>query len=658
VGSRFDKRQWQEALKLGHVNLINIFGKGHHGWSYYPTQAGKMHPTLEFDLLGAQIEACHEIGVRCPVYFTVGWSVHDAESFPEWCVRNKDGSFAVTSWDFDAAPDDPRPFGSWKYLCPSGGYLELMLAQTVEICASYAVDGFWYDICNTYPPCYCETCRQGMAAEGIDVENDDEAVFRYGVRKWKHFMEQTRSTLLRYHPDASVYYNGTTKLNSPNRNVEFKMYEHNTQHDLEDLPTTWGGYDKLPVRAKLFANTGTPMVAMSGKFHTSWGEFGGYKHADALRYEAASMVAYGVGCNFGDQLHPLGEMELDTYRNVGVAFEYVEQIEAYGIHARPVSNLGLWRTGSEADDEGTARMLLETQTDFCVVPTDDPELDLSSYQAIVLTGAPGLSAAQAATLNQYVQDGGRLLVLGESALNGGALVGSAAAFHLDVGATYLGPARYDVDFTVLGSELGEGLVHSPFLNYEGALRVRPDEGTEVLATLHEPYFSRTYARYCSHRNTPYRPDPAEHPAATRAAVGSCGGSVILLAHRLGKIYYDLGARLHRDLFVRALGLLHTAPMLKTTMPSAARVSLLHQPEHCRYVAHLLYGPPLQRGQCAVIEDLVPLHDVPLALDVPQEIVGAYLVPGGGSLPLSITGSVTSVTVPVVECHQAVAFEYE
>jgi hypothetical protein len=99
-------------------------------------------------------------------------------------------------------------------------------------------------------------------------------------------------------------------------------------------------------------------------------------------------------------------------------------------------------------------------------------------------------------------------------------------------------------------------------------------------------------------------------------------------------------------------------MLKVVMPSAARVSLLHQPEKFRYVAHLLYGPPLQRGQCAVIEDLVPLYDVPLAIDVPQDIVHAYLVPGGGALPLKPMGSVTTVTVPVVECHQAVVFEYE
>ena len=36
------------------------------------------HPHLDFDLLGAQIEASHEIGVKAPIYFTVGWSVNDA----------------------------------------------------------------------------------------------------------------------------------------------------------------------------------------------------------------------------------------------------------------------------------------------------------------------------------------------------------------------------------------------------------------------------------------------------------------------------------------------------------------------------------------------------------------------------------------------------
>jgi hypothetical protein len=113
VGARFSKKQWQKALRLGHVNSINIFAKCHHGWSYYPTKIGNAHPTLKRDLLGEQIAACHEIGVKAPIYFTVGWSANDAETHPEWCARHKDGSLAACNVDPKAAPEADRPICSW-----------------------------------------------------------------------------------------------------------------------------------------------------------------------------------------------------------------------------------------------------------------------------------------------------------------------------------------------------------------------------------------------------------------------------------------------------------------------------------------------------------------------------------------------------------------
>ena len=79
--------------------------------------------------------------------------------------------------------------------------------------------------------CYCENCRRGMRAQGVDV-HDEEAVFLYSVHKWKSFQAQCVALMHHYHPEASIYFNGTTKLNTPNRNVAFKMYEHNTQQDL------------------------------------------------------------------------------------------------------------------------------------------------------------------------------------------------------------------------------------------------------------------------------------------------------------------------------------------------------------------------------------------------------------------------------------------
>jgi len=643
VGSRFDKAQWQAALKLGRVNWINIFAKCHHGWSYYLSQIGAIHPTLGFDLLGSQIEACHEIGVRAPIYYTVGWSVHDAETHPEWCVRRADGGIAATNWDDNAKPEDRKPGGSWQFMCPSGGYLDMMLRQTEEICQRYPTDGLWYDITGG-PPCYCENCRRGMRDGGYDAA-DFDAVFLYGTAKWKRFYAECKKILYRYHPEATVYFNGTTVLHPDTRgrdNVRVRLFDDNSQQELEDLPTTWGGYDKLPLRAKFFHTTGKKLIAMSGKFHTSWGEFGGFKHPDALRFEAGSMLAFGATCNFGDQLHPSGEMDLATYANIGQAFEYVEQIEEYGLDAVPAANLGLWFSNSKADDEGTAVMLLETQTDFLVV---DPAQDLAQYAAIILPGAACLNADEAAKLNAYVAAGGSLLVLGESALDA-----DKTRFLLDVGADYLGPASYDDDFTVAGAALLRGLPASPFLNYEAALRAQPQAGTEILATIQEPYFNRTYGRFCSHQNTPYQLQPAGHPAGLRK------GRVIFLPHRLGKLYHAHGARVHRDLFANALALIYSRPMVETSLPSAGRVSLMWQPEQGRYIAHLLYGAPLQRGRCLVIEDLPPLFDVPLTVRVPEAITAAYLVPGRVALPLAREDGAVRVTVPRVQGHQAVVFE--
>ncbi len=118
-------------MKLGHVNQINIFAKCHHGWSYYPTEVGTTHPNLKFDLLGAEMEACHEIGEKCPIYFTVGWSARDAEEHPEWTMRTINGSFTPESYNFKAKPDDVRPNYSWKRMDASKGspYHEMILKQ-------------------------------------------------------------------------------------------------------------------------------------------------------------------------------------------------------------------------------------------------------------------------------------------------------------------------------------------------------------------------------------------------------------------------------------------------------------------------------------------------------------------------------------------------
>ena len=650
IGLAFDREQFAASLTRGHVNLINVFAKCHHGWSYYPTRIGTPHPNLKTDLLGGQIEACHSAGIAAPVYFTVGWSAIDAENHPEWCMKTRDGGI-VGAWDTTVGLEDPKPTFQWKSLCPSGEYHDLIIAHTEEILDAYEVDGMWYDIYQPHNLCWCETCRKRMRDAGLD-ETEPADVERQRAETIRSHCRAVRDLIVRKNPDASIYFNGLTALERPT-NFRYRLFEFNTKNDLEDLPTTWGGYDKFPLRAKFFHREKKPIVAMSGKFHTSWGEFGGFKSPDAIKFEAASMIAFGSRCNFGDQLHPLGRMDEQTYENIAYAYEYIEKIEQYGIGGVPVATLGFVPSFELAADEGLARMLMEEQIDFDICLPGD---DLSRFETIVIPSVAGLIDPLRSELEVFLGNGGRVVTLGDGILDAD---GTPA---LECGATYDGPGRFDMDFTAVTrvENRPRELPYTPFLNYSSALRFKPAPDSEMIAPVHEPYFSRTYAKYCGHQNSPFRPEPAGHPAAFRSE------NLTVFAHALDRMYYAHGAIAHRAFFASVLRPLHPSPMIDVALPSAGRVSLLHQPDEKRYVAHLLYGPPISRGRCSVIEDLVPIRNVRVRLVLPVEITSLTLVPDGTELQFergtpaeSVAGSRVAVEaiVPEFTGHCAVVARY-
>ena len=136
IGECFDKKQFQEQLKKGHVQSITLFAKGHHGYMMYPSKVGTMHPNLKFDLIGEQIEAAHEIGVKAPIYIPVGWSDLDSISHPEWSVVSfETGKRQFV--DIEGKEDEKKPEILWSQLCPTGDYLAFVEKITAEICQRY-----------------------------------------------------------------------------------------------------------------------------------------------------------------------------------------------------------------------------------------------------------------------------------------------------------------------------------------------------------------------------------------------------------------------------------------------------------------------------------------------------------------------------------------
>ncbi len=641
VGADFSQAQFREALRTANVNAINVFAKCHHSWSYYPTKVGYQHPQLKFDLLGEMVKACRAEGVKVFVYLTVGWSANDALRHPEWAALRFDGSSDYRE-RIANNPGGIYPF-SWEYLEPSGPYGDTVLAQLEEIVSNYDVDGIWFDIFKPQTPNFNAYVKAELFARGIDL-TDAKAVRDAQMNRYRDWMRKANAIVKKHLPKGTTYFNGITATYTSEDLANFRdsLYEFNSKHDLEDLPTAWGGYDIFPYRSKYFGNTGKPIVAMSGKFHKAWGEFGGFKSAAALKYEAATMVAFGAACNFGDQLHPSGEMDRATYANLGEAYAYVKKIENYGVGGISAARLGLYMTEDLQAVEGATRMVLEEQLNFNVVNTLKDWRDIDVL--VLPTGV--VLAKDAERIKAFVARGGKVLTFSSSFMLDGKEL-------FDAGVEYVGPGQYDVDYTVVGDVLGKDVVRSPFLNYHAAVRLSPKPSSRVLAAIHEPYFSRTLEHYSSHSNTPNQTYAAAHPAVVERA----DGKVIAIAHDLDRQYFQEGMLQHRQLFANALARLHTRPMLSADMPSMGRINLLHQPDRKRYVAHVMYASPIQRGAVRVIEDIVPLQNVPVRLELPVTVKRVYLVPDMTVLPTKKVGNRLEVIIPKLDGHAAVVVDY-
>ncbi|MHB1454204.1 MAG: alpha-amylase family protein [Saccharofermentanales bacterium] len=636
VGTNFSSTDFQRALKEGHVNSITVFAKCHHSMCYYPTSVGKTHPALTFDLLGEMIHAAHEIGVRAPIYITTGWSSEDADEHPEWIAQHADGTPQHTNIDPKAKPDDPRPIVSWKNLCLAGEYRSVILALTEEICNRYdAIDGLFYDICFMGDACYCSSCRAGMLTMGLSDQSEADAKTYYRMMRIR-FMKDCIKIKQRRHPEASIFFNGAADPSKPD------FHECQTHFEMEDLPTTWGGYDKMPLKAKYFAKTGKDYLGMTGKFHTMWGEFGGYKTPDALKYECALMLAYGAGCSVGDQLYPDGKMDRDTYRTIGYAYRYVEAIEEYCCDTAETSLLGIMLSGNADSDEGLARMLLETQMDFDVIL---PQEELTRFQTIILPDSVRLDPSAAQKFKDYLHHGGHVIMTGKSGL-----MQHEDAFAVDIQARYLGKSECDCDYIVLEESLQEGFLSSPLLFYDSAEKTETF-GADWLASIREPYFNRTYLHYSSHQNTPNKLEEASYPAAF------LNGNLLYIAHAICRMYHKYGAQYHREYFIKMLGLIYKKPVLNVVMPSAGRARLVRQAAKMRYVLHLFYASPIQRGIVSVIEDMVEIRNVKVELIIPETVLHVEIALSGVRIPFSQSAETIEFTVPSVHCHQMVTVNY-
>ena len=442
---------------------------------------------------------------------------------------------------------------------------------------------------------------------------------------------------------------------------------------MESLPTGGWGYDHFPFTAKYAAGLDQEYLGMTGKFHTTWGEFGGFKHPNALRYECSAMLAYGAKCSIGYQLHPSGEMDESTYRIIGEAYKEVEEKEEWCRNSKNIVDIailsntanherldGYWDPDNRdhAGDTGASRILLEGHFLFDVI---DDEMSFFKYKALILPDEIVIDDFLKSKLDAYLASGGKLFLSDDSGFD------KKGKCQFDIGGEVQGVSEFYPDYIKPACEYSSDYIFSPMVMYTNSRRLKVLDGNSM-GKVYDRYFNRNYKHFCSHQHTPNKPVDSGFDC------GVIHNNILYLPHKIFALYRAYGAVVYKDFIINALNsLLGNDISIRSNLPSAARLSMASQDSDNRKILHLLYGNTVTRGgdmemlggvggsgrppkSVEIIEELLPLYETSIAMqsDKPEKV---YLEPQHEELSFQWDYGLLEFEVKKFECHQMIVISY-
>ena len=633
VGGKFSEENFKRALEVGHVSSITLFSKCHHGWSYHPTRVNEMHPNLKTNLLHRQLQVCEELGIRTQIYISAGLDERKAVKYPRFRSETKES-------------DNTLLGAHWHGLCLNNDeYLKMLNAEIAEVMEMFIgrFSGVFMDIC--WPaPCVCSCCIETMLKAGLDPESSED-VEKHRFIVYKKYTRQINETVAKYSKNMPVFYN-CGNLPRNNRSV---VYANTSHLELESLPTGGWGYDHFPMSAAYSRVLGREFLGMTGKFHKSWGEFGGYKHPNALIYETALSIANGAKCSIGDQLHPLGIFDDATYKLIGKAYGEIEKREKWCGNVNAVADIAIYTTYTDSTrdscpDIGANRMLLEGKYLYNII---DSECDMGSYKLIIFPDIVVFDEKLTEKVDSYLLSGGKIILSGRSGL------GADEKFFRDFGLKYLGRSDIDSSYLVPTYDMQPNGT-AAYLMYDRGHTVSisgDSKNIKQLAFMQDSYFNRSFRCFCSHQNTPNNPD-SRLPGAM-----ICDGSIGYIAWNIFDEYRIHGAYHHKRLVCDMIDdLLGNEKTLYTDLGSNGVVTLMEQKSENRYINHLLYAVTKMRGNTEVIEDSPATVNTHVQIRIASKPSRVYLAPQEKDIPFTYENGILSYTVESFVLHGMVVID--
>ena len=521
AASEFDAEKFADTFAKARVNSVTLFAKCHHGMCYYPAKTGVAHPALKGrDLLGEQIAALHKRGINAPVYYTVGWEEHAADTRPEWRQMSRDGSFCQVETAPDGGKFQP---GRWKFLnWLHPEYQEHMLGQLDELLANYDIDGIFFDIVFLHPRGGWDPASRALRAK-LSCQADDPATHaRFELAAQDAFIKKFTRHIRAKNKNAAVFFNGCNNLLLGSPGGWLKAQSH---IEIESLPSGFWGYQHFPRIARYVSQTGKAWIGQTGRFQKMWGDFGGIKPRAALEYECFRSQAMGGACGVGDQLPPRGAPDQAAYDLIGAVYAQVEAAEPFYKGAKPIPQIGIVTPAfagcdaleSDKSLEGAVLMCEEAHYDCAVLKEDS---DFTKYELIILPDSVPANGTLARKLAAFHKAGGKLILSAHSL---------AATPFLPVAGR--GEVEKFPAYWRARKNFMPALAASDRVFYQQGLNLVGGNGTKTLVDRVPPYFKRSDLEFCSHFQTPPAARADKHPAVLGGKNFACFADPIFREYR-------------------------------------------------------------------------------------------------------------------------------
>jgi len=635
VGANFDADVFTDRIKACGVDFIVFHARCNLGMSYYNTKVGIRHPSLNYNLFGQLAEACKEKGIAISAYINVGLNHEMALLHRDWTILTPEGITYLPN----------RLDSFFRKMCYNTDYGEHVLEEVKEVIKGYPISGLFLD-CMHKEPCVGAECIKEMKKRGIDWTNSQEIAKFTDLSQLK--MAQRIADLAKeLKPDLLIYCNG----------VEFEaQQEIGTYLEFECLPTGDWGYEDLPVYARYLRTLGKPVVNMTGRFHKSWGDFGGIRTEASLEYDCLYGLANGMRTTIGDHFHPRGDINHAVFNLIERIYTRLQKLEPWLDKATALTDVAIvapqpgFRTvdrdayqQSMRTVKGATRILCELKVQFDVLS------EFSSWQGYKLLILPDLVLLDEISANKiraHLDCGGAILSSGWSGLD----PDKKDFIFQEWGVRFEGDDPFDPAYILIGDKLAKNMPEMPLTLYDRGTAIKPLEGSEVLAEICAPYYSR---HWDGEHGFVYLPPDKN---IKRAAV-VIRGSVVHISHPIFTTYYNHAPVPMKQLTANLLKRLLSHPMIKVPgLPSFARVTVTNQP-HRRMVHILSYVPERRGASIDMIEEPITLHNVSLEIRVDKHLPKrVYLAPTKQELPFKVEDGYIKTTIPVVLGYAMVVFE--